>query len=154
MVPPLLAFCINCCSVGIGSVTVTDEVPLLRAISPEGSPEGSAGLKTLAQSFLNAVRYRDRHCVLTGRPVPMASYDDWTGYYVAHIFPLAYEAYWNDCGFSKWITVPQVTKSDESINSPQNGILLNASLHALFESYHVSINPDVQNPRSSSLRSS
>ena len=153
MVGPLRPSCIDCYSVGIGSITVTDEVPLLRTISPEGSPEGSPRLKTLAQSFVNAVRYRDRHCVLTGCAVPMASYDDWTGYYVAHIFPLAYEAYWNDCGFSKLITVPPVTKSDEPINSPQNGILLNASLHALFESYHVSINPDVRNPRSSSLPS-
>ncbi|PUU73385.1 hypothetical protein B9Z19DRAFT_1135221 [Tuber borchii] len=39
-------------------------------------------------------------------------------------------------------SVPPPTKSDRSINSPQNGILLNATAHALFASYHVSINPD------------
>ena len=149
MVGPLSASCINCYSVGIGSITVTDEVPLLRMISPVGLPR----LKTISQSFVNAVRYRDRHCVLMGWPAKLASYDNWTGFDAVHIFPLAYEAYWNDCGFSKWITVPPATKSDGSINSPQNGILLNASAHAFFDSYDVSINPDVQNPRSSGLPS-
>ncbi|PUU82145.1 hypothetical protein B9Z19DRAFT_1075639 [Tuber borchii] len=122
-----------------GSITVTDdEVPLLRTVSPEGLPKS----KMPAQSFVNAVRYRDRHCVLTGQPVPGASYDDWCSFDAVPIFPLAYEAYWNDFGFGKWITVPPATKSDGSINSPQNGILLNATAHAFFHSYLVSINPD------------
>ena len=145
MVGPLRASRIGYYSVGIGSVAVTDEVPLLRTPSQE--------VTTPVESFLNTIRYRDRHCVLMGWPVLGASYDDWTGFNAAHIFPLEYEGHWNDHDFSKWITFPPATKSDGSINSPQNGILLNASAHAFFYSYHVSINPDVQNPRSSSLRS-
>ena len=137
--------CIDRYSVGIGSVTVTDEVPLLRTPSQE--------VTTPVESFLNTIRYRDRHCVLMGWPAQEASYDDWTGFSAAHIFPLEYEGHWNDHDFSKWVTVPPAAKSDRSINSPQNGILLNATAHAFFYSYHVSINPDVQNPRPSSLRS-
>jgi len=69
----------------------------------------------------------------------------WNGFEAVHIFPLAYEGYWNDCGFSDLITVPPATKSDRTINSPQNGILLEASAHAFYAAYDVSINPEVRN---------
>jgi len=71
----------------------------------------------------------------------------------AHIFPSEYQEYWNDCGFSDLITVPPATGSDGTINSPQNGILLDATAHVFFATYDVSINPDVRNSRSLSLHS-
>jgi len=83
----------------------------------------------------------------------MASYGRYTGFDAAHIFPLAYEGHWNDCHLNRWITVPPATESDGSINSPQNGILLNATAHVFFAYYDVSINPDVRNSRSLNLRS-
>ncbi|PUU72847.1 hypothetical protein B9Z19DRAFT_1007705 [Tuber borchii] len=115
-----------------GYVTVTDEVPLLRAILPK-SPKP-------IKPFRNAIRQRDQGCVLSGRRALMKG--SWTGFDAAHIFPLAYEGYWNDCGFSDLITAPPATKSDSAINSPQNGILLSASEHHFFAAYDVSINPD------------
>ena len=125
----------------LGSVTITDETPLLRLSLPKPAT---------IESFRDAVRERDQGCVLTGR---MARSGSWTGLEAAHIFPLAYEGYWNDCGFSNCITFPGATKSDGTINSQQNGILLNSTAHAFFADYCLTIDPDVRTPRSSSLRS-
>jgi len=66
----------------------------------------------------------------------------WTSFDAAHIFPLEYEGYWNDCGFSDLITVPPATESDGTINSQQNGILLQACQHQFFTAYGVSIDPE------------
>jgi len=73
----------------------------------------------------------------------MAIYGNWTSFEATHIFPMAYEEKWNDLGCHNWITVPPANKSDGSINSPQNGILLGLSEYHLFTSYQVSIDPDV-----------
>jgi len=59
----------------------------------------------------------------------------------AHIFPLAYEDHWRNDGYDRWITVPLA--SGGSINSVQNGLLLDSAIHQLFDSYSFSINPDV-----------
>jgi len=126
----------------LGSVTITDEAPLLRTNFP---------MPATVESFRDAVRERDKGCILTGRMVRSCGSYRWTGLEAAHIFPLVYEGYWNDCGFGHFITVPG--KSDETINSPQNGILLECSAHVFFASYDVSINPDVRTPRFLSLRS-
>jgi hypothetical protein len=61
----------------------------------------------------------------------------------AHIFPLAYEAEWNAKNYGRWINIPPAIVSVGSINSVQNGMLLESAIHALFDSYLVSINPDV-----------
>ncbi|KAL0634241.1 hypothetical protein Q9L58_006859 [Maublancomyces gigas] len=58
----------------------------------------------------------------------------------AHIFPLAYEGHWMEHNYSHWITIQPSTGGP--INSVQNGMLLTADAHALFDSYKVSINPD------------
>ena len=126
----------------LGSVTITDEVLLLRTNFP---------MPPTVESFRDAVRERDKGCILTGRMVRSNGSYGWTGLEAARIFPLVYKGYWNDCGFSRFITVPG--KSDETINSPQNGILLECSAHALFASYNVSINSDVRTPRFLSFRS-
>lgn len=65
----------------------------------------------------------------------------WTGFEAAHIFPLGYEGHWTENDFGRWITIPSA--SGESINSIQNGMLLDATIHALFDNYDISINPDV-----------
>ena len=92
-----------------------------------------------SKSFRDAVRERDRRCILTGR---MALYE-WTTFEATHIFPLAYEGHWNELKCNEWITLPPAAESDGSINSPQNGILLGLDEHLLFKSFSVSINPDV-----------
>ena len=119
----------------IGSITVTDEVVLTRTpLLPSG---------TRVISFSDAVRQRDRRCVITGKPARLAHLGSWDTFEATHIFPLAYEEYWNDSEYSRWITVPPANGSDGSINSVQNGILLESDIHCLFESYTLTINPDV-----------
>ena len=119
----------------IGSITVTDEVALTRTTSV---PSG-----TRVAAFTDAVRQRDWRCVITGRPARLAHLGSWITFKVAHIFPLAYEKHWSDCGYSRWITVPPANESDGSINSVQNGILLGSVMHCLFNCYALAINPDV-----------
>ena len=92
--------------------------------------------------FRNAVRARDGRCVVSGKVVPGAQYDRWWGFEAAHIFPLAYEDHWNRNNYSRWITCHSATGG--SINSVQNGLLLRADLHILFDNYVFSIDPDVR----------
>ena len=73
----------------------------------------------------------------------MASYNEWVSFEATHIFPLAYKGQWKDLGYSNWITIPQKGHPEDSINSPQNGILLGTTEHHLFTSYDISIDPDV-----------
>ncbi|RPA89459.1 hypothetical protein L873DRAFT_1721768, partial [Choiromyces venosus 120613-1] len=67
---------------------------------------------------------------------------DWRGFKAAHIFPLAYEQYWNQCNYGRCITIPPANESDGSINSVQNGILLRRDIRDYFDSYDLTINPD------------
>ena len=122
-------------SLSKGSITLTEEAPLLRGLSLE------SGARVV--SFRNAVRERDRRCVITGRPVLEPGLGRWICFEVAHIFPLAYEDHWNESNYSRWITVPPANEWDGSIHSVQNGMLLTRDMHALFDGYDVSINPDV-----------
>lgn len=68
----------------------------------------------------------------------------WSGFQAAHIFPLAYLHHWNANNFGSLISIEST--DGEPINSVQNGMLLRADIHILFDSYEVSINPDVWIP--------
>ena len=122
-------------SLQTGSVALTKEAPLLRALSLHSGPR--------IVSFRDAVRDRDRRCIISGLPVLRPELGRWGFFEVAHIFPLAYEDLWNKSNYSSWTTIPPANQIDGSIHSVQNGILLTANVHALFDAYHVSINPDV-----------
>jgi HNH endonuclease len=98
---------------------------------------------TRVQEFCDAVRARDRRCVVSGLRAIGADYNDWGGFQAAHIFPLAYEGAWNDHGYSRWISIPPKNESAGLINSVQNGLLLQNTTHFLFDTYAFSINPDV-----------
>jgi len=122
-------------SLQTGSITLTEEAPLLRALSLHSGPR--------IASFCDSVRERNRRCVITGLRVLRPELGKWSCFEVAHIFPLAYEDLWNKSNCSRWITVPAANESDRSIHSVQNGIFLSVNMHALFDAYDVSINPDV-----------
>jgi hypothetical protein len=111
-----------------GSFSVNSEPWLARTLSVASG--------TLA-AFRDAVRERDRRCVITGEEALDAEYGIWEGFEAAHIFPLAHEGHWRDHDYGRWIT-----PSGGSINSVQNGLLLDSTIHALFEGCSVSINPD------------
>jgi hypothetical protein len=71
-----------------------------------------------------------------------AEYGDWKGFQAAHFFPLAYEEMWKCNNFARWITIPPTTGG--SINSVQNGILLDSGTHEQFDAFLFSINPTVR----------
>jgi hypothetical protein len=113
---------------------VTDETPLTRTISH------STGSRV--RTFTDTVRRRDRRCVVSGTKALGAHVDEWTGFEAAHIFPIAYEGYWTTQNYARWITI--LPERGGAINSIQNGLLLRSDIHQLFDSYHISINPDVR----------
>ncbi|KAI5843786.1 HNH endonuclease-domain-containing protein [Morchella snyderi] len=115
-----------------GSITVNNEPCLVRTTSVASGSRNAA--------FRDAVRERDRRCVITGRR--LLSLRSWRGFEAAHVFPLAYEDHWIRNDYGRWITIPSATESAGSINSVQNGMLLDNSIHSLFDDYDVSINPD------------
>jgi len=67
----------------------------------------------------------------------------WFGLQATHVFPLSYEGDWNRLGHRNLITIAPDRESDGSINSVQNGILLNRTMHIFFDNYLVAINPYV-----------
>ncbi|KAH8648899.1 HNH endonuclease-domain-containing protein [Tricladium varicosporioides] len=94
------------------------------------------------QAFRDAIRSRDRRCVITGEEY--LDDDNWRGFEAAHIFPLAYEQYWIEHNYSRWISTPPngQERKERKINSIQNGLLLNSAIHQMFDFYDLSINPD------------
>lgn len=116
-----------------GTVNVSDEVFYTRTMSMTTG--------TRIRGFKDQVRQRDRRCVVTKLQNPAAEFGVWAGFEATHIFPLAYEEYWNQQNFSRWITIPATQGG--AINSVQNGLLLQSSVHQLFDIYSFSINPDV-----------
>ncbi|KAK9358503.1 HNH endonuclease-domain-containing protein [Lipomyces starkeyi] len=84
------------------------------------------------ESFRRRVRERDGKLV---------DADDWSIYHAAHIFPLSAEQWFIRNGYSRWITNRE-DEHDTGINSCQNGLLLKADVHALFDNFSISINVD------------
>ncbi|KAF1810201.1 hypothetical protein P152DRAFT_401644 [Eremomyces bilateralis CBS 781.70] len=115
-----------------GSFAVNNESWLVRTISV------STGTRT--HCFRDAVRSRDRRCVISGEVAVAAQFDRWDSFEAAHIFPIAYEGHWKDHGYDRWITIQP--DDGGAINSVQNGLLLNSGVHQLFDNYILSINPD------------
>ena len=119
----------------LGSFSISDEPWLLRTISRASG--------TRVRAFEDAVRARDNGCVVSGRLVQtMNNHRFFEGFEAAHVFPLAYEGHWQDHKYAKWIT--QVPEVGGTINSVQNGLLLSNEVHQLFDTYCLSINPDVR----------
>ncbi|KAL9125819.1 MAG: hypothetical protein Q9217_005027, partial [Psora testacea] len=116
----------------VGSFTVSNEPVLTRTFSL------STGSRL--QSFRDEVRRRDGRCIIT-RTIALGAYRNyWTGFEAAHVFPIGYQAHWDQHNFGRWITIPGT--NGETINSKQNGLLLRADIHGLFDNYGISINPD------------
>ncbi|KAI9870191.1 MAG: hypothetical protein M1830_004548 [Pleopsidium flavum] len=113
-------------------IEVNNEKPLLRALS------NATG--TRHQTFRDAVRSRDQQCVITGRQPVDPDNGDWRPLQAAHIYPLAYHQQWIEGNLGRWIT--KLPAKGEDINSVQNGLLLDAGMHLLFDGYTVSINPE------------
>ncbi|CAK7217899.1 hypothetical protein SEUCBS140593_003367 [Sporothrix eucalyptigena] len=102
----------------------------------------SASTGTRLQSFRDEVRARDQRCVITKLPCATGpQFDFWVGFEAAHIVPIAYAQVWHDRKFSSHVTIPPPPQHD-SINSVQNGLLMQSSIHQLFDAYSFSILPE------------
>ncbi|KAK0655523.1 HNH endonuclease-domain-containing protein [Cercophora newfieldiana] len=117
-----------------GTVKKTAEAAFTRMISLQSG--------TRVNEFRDKVRQRDGRCVVTKEENINKEFDEWVGFEAAHIFPLAYEGQWNTQGWSQQITILPSQRSYGTINSVQNGLLLDSTVHQLFDSYKFSINPD------------
>ncbi|KAH8674455.1 HNH endonuclease-domain-containing protein [Tricladium varicosporioides] len=117
-------------------IDINNETPLTRTVSQQTG--------TRVQAFRDAVRSRDRRCVVSGISAAGARYDVWRGFEAAHIFPLAFEGLWNDYNYGRWIENPLNGENIQGgkINSVQNGLLLRSGIHQEFDMYGFSINPD------------
>ncbi|KAI9870707.1 MAG: hypothetical protein M1830_003901 [Pleopsidium flavum] len=113
-------------------IQVNVEQPLFRTIST------SSGTRN--HGFRDTVRARDQQCVITGVGPINAAAGRWAPLQAAHVFPLAHQQHWDDSNLSRWITQPPI--NGELIDSVQNGLLLRADIHQLFDSYDFSINPN------------
>ena len=121
----------------IDRIEVTDEPWIHRVISFNVSGRNN--------SFRQGIRTRDGRCVVTGIVNRAAVWDDWGLFEAAHIFPLEKESLWIEGGYGQWITDMDDTTGISKINSCQNGFLIRADLHNLFDQYLWSVNPDVSN---------
>ena len=98
---------------------------------------------TRVDEFKNKVQKRDGRCVVTKVENLGKEFGLWAGFEAAHIFPLAYEHQWKTQGWSQQITILPSRRFYGTINSVQNGLLLANDVHAIFDLYYFSINPDV-----------
>ncbi|KAJ9266269.1 hypothetical protein DTO195F2_1384 [Paecilomyces variotii] len=111
-------------------VEISDEQWHPRTLSLSNTPTEDA--------FRDQVRTRDRRCVITGRINQDADVGIWTGFEAAHIFPLALDPLFISQGFAQLITY----NDPPGVDSPQNGILLRADIHSLWDNYFIAINPN------------
>ncbi|KAJ8100051.1 HNH endonuclease-domain-containing protein [Lipomyces tetrasporus] len=91
--------------------------------------------------FRARVRERDGKCVITGIVNTEADDNIWRGFEATHVFPRSSEEYWVQNGFSRWIT-NRMGECDTGINSSQNGLLMQSTIHQKFDGFDFSINPD------------
>ncbi|KAI9842802.1 MAG: hypothetical protein M1837_006905 [Sclerophora amabilis] len=119
------------------------EGPVMISISDERSVRRilSRTISSRDKTFAQQVRKRDKNCVISGLENPRVDYDLWVGFEASHVFPLARESLFISENFPECIT-DKASSRDTGINSCQNGILLSSTIHGLFDSFEISVNPD------------
>ena len=65
-------------------------------------------------AFRDAIRERDKRCVITGE---VADDRFWWDFQAAHIFPLVYEGHWGEFNHGRWTTISPATESAGPISS-------------------------------------
>ncbi|KAK9241663.1 HNH endonuclease-domain-containing protein [Lipomyces tetrasporus] len=115
------------------TISITDEPCITRILSRTITGRDDI--------FRARVRERDGKCVITGIVNKGTRRDHWRGFEAAHIFPVSSEEYFVQNGFSRWIT-NRIGPRDTGINSCQNGLLMQSTIHQQFDGFDFSINPD------------
>ncbi|KAF8454727.1 hypothetical protein BGX38DRAFT_251374 [Terfezia claveryi] len=116
-----------------GTIQLNNEPLVSRIISFNMSGRDNA--------FRDGIRNRDGKCVISGVVNELAPYF-WASFEAAHIFPLEAVKFWIEWGYGRWVTNMDDANGVSKINSCQNGFLLEAGIHQLFDQYLVSVNPD------------
>ncbi|KZF19131.1 hypothetical protein L228DRAFT_251222 [Xylona heveae TC161] len=89
-------------------------------------------------AFQRRVRNRDMRCVVSREEV----FDyDFVTFHAAHIFPLAHLDLWRTGNWAAVLSDDEMPGSS-GIHSVQNGILLDQTIHTLFDKYLVAMDPD------------
>jgi len=112
----------------------------VRTVSQTPTPsQGTTPTTRRRSSTRTAVRLRDKSCLVTGEEVlPRKRGSNFTGFEVAHIFPLM------GVGEDSWIKhLPPKTQrlvgSSLEADHPRNALLLQANVHSLFDDYQWSV---------------
>ena len=120
----------------LGPIEVSDE--------PWIEHEYTENLTGRNDRFRHEVRNRDRKCVISGIVIPQEHIqtNNWRDFEACHIFPLKHETLWKELEYGRWITDIQDTPGRAKINSSQNGLFLQSTIHQKFDDYLISVNPD------------
>lgn len=129
-----------------GRYLILSAVPVLPSSQRYFTRALSVTTGTRLQSFKQQVRDRDGRCVVSKvRSLLGPQNDRWYGFQAAHIVPLAYGSEWQSRGFSSLVSLPPPhPHQGDTINSVQNGLLMQSHFHELFDAYQFSILPEVQ----------
>jgi hypothetical protein len=97
--------------------------------------------------FRNAIRERDRTCAISGRTF-RSRHRTFNALQAAHIYPVSRLSEWNAQNYRRWIsdTSSQHHIGQSGLYSLQNGLLLKADIHQLWDSWVIGVDPDVRSP--------
>ncbi len=131
-----------------GCYLIVSDEPARQSTRPFFTRALSSSAATRLESFRQQVRTRDQRCVITKvASVLGPEYNEWTPFEAGHVVPIAYANEWRDRGFSSLITIPPPRPYEsDTINSVQNGLLMQSNVHQAFDAYNFSILPDVGIP--------
>ncbi|KAL2842042.1 hypothetical protein BJY01DRAFT_256865 [Aspergillus pseudoustus] len=106
------------------------------------STDSSRDQRTNQRHFRDGLQARDEHCVITGRGGRQGR--PMEGLAASHIYPVAQLGNWMQQGHEQWITDDTDAHriGPNRMFSLQNGLLLEAGVHAAFDGFSFSINPD------------
>ncbi|KAJ5795668.1 uncharacterized protein N7518_004208 [Penicillium psychrosexuale] len=108
--------------------------------------QGRSEWSRLQTKFRNSLRQRDGCCAITGQNRASSFKDPFRGLDATHVFPVSSIQEWRRDGYQQYITdpLPSTEIGQSRIYSAQNGLLLSADIHSLFDSFELGIDPDVR----------
>ncbi|KAL1906269.1 hypothetical protein Sste5344_007984 [Sporothrix stenoceras] len=127
-----------------GRYLIISDEPVRHSTRPFFTRALSSSAATRLKSFRQQVRTRDQRCVITKvASILGPRFNEWTPFKAAHVVPIAYANEWHDRSFSSLITIPPPwPRESDTINSVQNGLLMQSNVHQAFDAYNFSILPD------------
>ncbi|KXG48708.1 uncharacterized protein PGRI_025780 [Penicillium griseofulvum] len=111
-------------------------------ISPKS--QGYSECDQLQIKFRNSLRKRDDRCAITGRSAARTLEQPFLGLEATHIFPVSMLGEWTKQGYRQYITDTRPTSEigESGLYSIQNGLLLGAEVHCLFDQFQLGVDPD------------